>query len=286
MFSNFVIFILFLVPNILGLKPTLLKLPGTTTLLQNSSASFTCIVHTGSLPYRFEWFKNEFPIQQESFSFSSRISLTNLENLSTLTLRSLELDDSGEYSCRVENSDGRDSTETILQVRGLFGIFVVVRQQCLLLFSQFSFFFRHFSPSRFFILREFIVNKMFQSLICVILTILPLIPALKPGLLPLPKNTILPQNSSTVFSCIVQSGAPPFRFEWFKNDARITSSNSRIQILNLDNLSTLTLRSMILDDSGKYSCVSHNSDGFDSVGTQLVVQGLFTLLVVMWRKSF
>ena len=97
-------------------KPHLLKWSKLTTIRENSSIPLTCVSDSGTEPFKFEWFKNNEKITKQSFP---KISITAIDSYSVLNLKNIKIFDAGEYSCHVENSDGSDSTTTILQVQGL-----------------------------------------------------------------------------------------------------------------------------------------------------------------------
>ena len=66
----------------------------------------------GSPPFRFEWLKNASPLEK-----SSSYSVMSGEDASSLTLKDLNEEHSGNYTCIVENRDGSDSHTARLQMK-------------------------------------------------------------------------------------------------------------------------------------------------------------------------
>lgn len=73
-----------------------------------------CSLQQGSSPIKFEWFKNGHPL----IGSDARINIETDEDESRLSIRTLKLADSGNYSCAVRNDHGADTKWTVLVVTG------------------------------------------------------------------------------------------------------------------------------------------------------------------------
>ena len=87
-------------------------------------------------------------------------------------------------------------------------------------------------------------------------------------------------GESALLPCTAQ-GNPPPQFAWLKLDQnndvldRITtiSHNFHKKVLQIDG--SLIIKSVSLDDSGKYVCVCNNSMGEDRTDMELLVRGVY-----------
>ena len=72
-----------------------------------------CVVQSGSKPFQFEWFKNDRILQDSHYHMETD------QDESELTIRKLEVQDYGNYSCSVHNDHGTDTKWTQIIVTGL-----------------------------------------------------------------------------------------------------------------------------------------------------------------------
>jgi hypothetical protein len=83
--------------------------------------------------------------------------------------------------------------------------------------------------------------------------------------------------------CSVVQGDSPFTFEWiFQNNSVENSLETRIE--SSKRSSSLTIESVTAKHSGEYTCRVLNMAGSTSITTELVVKGLFNLL--LWFSYF
>ena len=80
------------------------------------------------------------------------------------------------------------------------------------------------------------------------------------------------QGSSARLQCIVSS-SPDLQMSWFLNDREL-SSGDRYSISLKDSVATLELRSVMLSDSGNYTCEVLNESGCESCTSKVTVKGL------------
>ena len=69
-------------------------------------------------------------------------------------------------------------------------------------------------------------------------------------------------------TCTVESGSPPFSFEWLKNGSPLEKTPAK-SIATVEDASTLTLRDLVREDSANYTCIVKNRAASDSYTAQL-----------------
>ncbi|GFY49768.1 titin [Trichonephila inaurata madagascariensis] len=74
-----------------------------------------CVVTDGDVPFEFKWFKDGKSLKSEEGHFA--IQLID-EFTSILTIKKLDSDSNGNYTCRVTNSAGSDEKSDVLVMRG------------------------------------------------------------------------------------------------------------------------------------------------------------------------
>ena len=291
----FLIFLTFnLLPSTSGSKPTLLKLPSQTQSIQNYTLTLSCNSLSGTLPLKFEWYKNN-----EKITNSLRSKVLEQENFSVLTLKNLILDDSGKYSCLASNYDGQDSTMTVLMVQGLC-FFLSFFLSFFLLFLPrvwrrcwFKIYLKFFMGLTIIFVDKFywgyiLWNPIFifkmnflSFLILFGLNIFvsgssssserPQIARTSSSIVQISQ----PINTLLYLPCNVIKGSRPLKFEWSKNGHFLSSleASNRYQIETKNSISILTIPEIDVQDSGNYSCKVSNSYGQDNLVTNLIVKG-------------
>lgn len=83
-------------------------------LPKSSQFSLHCSPYIGQAPFRFSFFKNGHLLHQ-----SDRLTVDSKDSFSQLMIKNLSENDSGNFSCTVENSFGTDHQWTVLSVKGL-----------------------------------------------------------------------------------------------------------------------------------------------------------------------
>lgn len=90
-------------------------------------------------------------------------------------------------------------------------------------------------------------------------------------------------NGKTVVSCSVESGSPPFHFEWLKDGLPLDKSG-RISIGTADEISSVTFRQLDRQDVGNYTCVVSNREGKDAHTARLVMNCKLWSLMRFYRQ--
>ena len=75
-----------------------------------------------------------------------------------------------------------------------------------------------------------------------------------------PKN--LAQNQTVRLICALLSGEQPVSFEWYFNDRKLIENSNR-KIKTGEDSSDLIIKSLSVDDIGRYQCSSSNELGSD-----------------------
>ena len=101
-------------------SPVLVKLYSKNEQTKGSDLVLTCNVAKGSKPLRFQWFKNGVEL-----SNTGRSTIENKDIFSFFTLRNIDSNDVGNYSCVVTNKFGFDKLWIQLTVTGLNNLFNV-----------------------------------------------------------------------------------------------------------------------------------------------------------------
>ena len=83
----------------------------------NTTFAITCSILKGSQPFFFEWYRNGQPLRPGP-DVTYRIDSS--EVLSSLTIKSVNVSDAGNYTCKVNNGGGSDSQNVQLTVKGKF----------------------------------------------------------------------------------------------------------------------------------------------------------------------
>lgn len=105
-----------------------------------------------------------------------------------------------------------------------------------------------------------------------------------------PRN--LAQNQTVRLNCALISGEQPVSFEWYFNNAKLVeNSNRKIKIS--EDSSDLIIKSLSVDDIGKYQCRSSNELGSDRKDVDVffngehfgVLNGLETIQMILELKT-
>ena len=94
-------------------KPTIYDLTFGTKLAESKKFLLTCLLLSGDLDATFEWFLNGQKVVP-----NENVYVNNLEDSSMLNIKSMNLELSGEYECRVSNRFGKDSRSISVKLEG------------------------------------------------------------------------------------------------------------------------------------------------------------------------
>ena len=112
----FVFVILFLIfDQINARKPVISPFASRFSVEKNELFQLTCSVVQGTKPIEFQWFKDGSKLKA-----GSNWNIETKSVSSILTFESVQIQHSGNYSCLIQNPEGRDQSSTLLQVKGWF----------------------------------------------------------------------------------------------------------------------------------------------------------------------
>ena len=82
-------------------------------------------------------------------------------------------------------------------------------------------------------------------------------------------------GSPFIVLCNIDDGSHPVFFEWFKNSKPIKSGpDVNYKIENTEIFSTFTIKRVVTNDGGNYTCTAKNPFGSDSQTVALNVKGM------------
>lgn len=84
-------------------------------LQEGERGSAICTIRSGERPLEFQWKKDN-----EDISETSNIKIQSVPDSSILVIESVTSKSSGNYTCIVKNSFGRDQFTAVLTVTGLY----------------------------------------------------------------------------------------------------------------------------------------------------------------------
>ena len=101
--------------QVFGHRPELVELPALVMPLVSEAFALTCSLQSGTRPIRFEWLMNGRDLLADT---DDRLVIDSRSTHSILTFERITRQHAGNYTCRASNSDGKDSSHTVLQVKG------------------------------------------------------------------------------------------------------------------------------------------------------------------------
>lgn len=111
--STFISFISCTIPSLAPFKPN-------ESFTIGQKFKLFCYPLAGIRPFQFEWFKNDYPLLSSSTSLSNNhYIIEQIDDASVFTIETLQQNDLGNYSCKVQNHFGYDIQSTILEIKGL-----------------------------------------------------------------------------------------------------------------------------------------------------------------------
>ena len=108
-----ILLFLFILPLIVARAPQIVPFSPRATIELDETFVLTCSLSRGSKPITFQWLQNGIRLSSDqSLNIESKLSS------STLTFTKIETKHSGNYSCLAQNSNGKDLSSIVLQVKG------------------------------------------------------------------------------------------------------------------------------------------------------------------------
>ncbi|KAH9397795.1 hypothetical protein TYRP_004122 [Tyrophagus putrescentiae] len=103
-----------------GQAPKLYQLPSQVELEERLSFTFTCNLISNSAGVRFSWSKDGTELTDDEALPHKSWRIESSKSFSSLTLTTLQRNDSGVYRCQATDNGGSDSTSTQLVIKGFW----------------------------------------------------------------------------------------------------------------------------------------------------------------------
>ncbi|GBL76503.1 Titin [Araneus ventricosus] len=258
-------------------------------------ASVACILKHGQPPLEFKWFKNN-----QELHDSKNVKIKSLDDVSIITIEPVSSKDSGNYTCLVSNSFGKDTHAALLAVEAPprwltepVDVEIMEGEKASLICAaegqptprytwkkledngnillssvkEGNLTFQRVTienAGRYSCEVENGVGRALRKIANLIIHDHP------PKIQPFSVSDVLNEGESAKLGCVVIKGDGPFTFKWYRDNKEI-KSDSQFEIDNLKGVSTLTVKSVSGYTSGNYTCEAQNAAGKDSYSASLVV---------------
>ena len=100
-------------------RPIIQDLLVSSKLIEGKKFYLTCQLNSGKLPLYFHWFHFN-----ELIKLNENVAIENSKESSQLIIKEMNFNNSGEYTCKVENSFGLDSKKVHLKLNSKFYLFL------------------------------------------------------------------------------------------------------------------------------------------------------------------
>ncbi|GFT72647.1 titin [Nephila pilipes] len=280
-----------------GHSPKIQPFSVSDVLNEGESAKLGCVLSKGDGPFTFKWYRDNKEIKNDS-----QVEINNFKDVSFLIVSKVTAYSSGNYTCQVQNSAGKDSYSASLvvnappkwvkepnNIEGLVDSFVTLDcqvsgypppiitwtylnealgvEKTLATAKNGSLILSKLladDEGEYLCKAENNVDVTLKKIITV--TVLG-VPQIQPFIFP----TRLSEGSSAKILCNILHGKRPVDFQWLK-DGKILQPTRHTEISKHDDFSMLTVNKIKAKDAGNYSCNVKNSIGTSSHTAILVVE--------------
>ncbi|GFY47205.1 titin [Trichonephila inaurata madagascariensis] len=218
-------------------------------------ASVACILEQGRTPLQFKWVKNQNQLHE-----TKNIKIKSLDDVSIITIDPVTSNDSGNYSCLVSNSFGKDSYTSPLIVEDKVINILTNMKDGNLTFQR-------------------VMTENAGKYVCkvengvgdgLLKTVNLIVHGHSPKIQPFSVSDVLNEGESAKLGCMLSKGDGPFTFKWYRDNKEI-KNDSEFEINNLKDVSFLIISKVTAYSSGNYTCEVRNLAGKDSYSASLVV---------------
>ncbi|GIY67330.1 titin [Caerostris darwini] len=273
-------------------------------LNEGESTKLGCMLRKGDGPFTFRWFKDTAQIKNDS-----QFHVSNMKEVSFLTVSKVTAFSSGNYTCEVRNAAGKDTYSASLVVKappkwvtepnsveGLVDSFLSVDCQVSGYPPPTITWTKQNEPNYFTIDGEVIDTTMIASkngslifsklvaedegeYVCkaqnnvgaTLKKIITVTVLGLPDIQPFNFPPRLSEGASAKVLCNILHGKRPVVFQWLK-DGNFLQETKHTEITKHDDFSMLNVNNIKSKDSGNYTCIAENSVGKSSHTAHLVVE--------------
>ncbi|GBL76510.1 Down syndrome cell adhesion molecule-like protein 1 [Araneus ventricosus] len=232
-------------------------------LREGERGSAICTIRSGDRPVEFQWKKDGEILEKDS-----NVDIQSLKDSSFLIIESVTSKSSGNYSCTVTNTYGRDEYTSSLTVTGDKNVVISNDPS---------------SPIRVTSTGSLVINKvdalMKGTYICeaengfgnplrkeIFISVRD-----APVVVPFSFPSALKEGERGSSICTIRSGDRPLEFQWLKDGENVIS-NKNVDIQSVkDTSSILSIESVTSQSSGNYTCIVRNAFGSDRYTANLAV---------------
>ncbi|KAF8793104.1 Down syndrome cell adhesion molecule-like [Argiope bruennichi] len=263
-------------------------------VITGQRTSATCTAISGTPPMEFKWLKNGHSIKP-----NQQFTIRTYADYSILFIENVDLSTSGNYSCELTNSAGSDRYTALLEVKeppkwikeprdAYFSSGDNISLEC----SASGFpipnvtwmksslagkdilqesLFQEKTQGKSILLKKHAGIEDAGFYICIadngianiktngiVISI-----SESPKIQPFNLATHFRTGEKVTLLCAIKSGTPPFQFTWMKNSQKVIKDDT-LEVLQLKDISTLTIPSLTLNSRGNYTCQVTNNYGSDS----------------------
>ncbi|XP_037555304.2 titin [Dermacentor silvarum] len=264
----------------------------------------TCIASQGAQPLHFEWLKDGRPLPAQGHKAISKMVTATV---SVLTVLDVGAEDVGNYTCTATNaagSDGFTAELVVAEAPKLQPVYIAKDHPLLETLVVSCIAIRGSQPLKFAWFKDGrALNEGTRALprsltdtlstltipkvtaedvgnyTCRVSTAVgsdsysaELLVTERPLIMPFsfPENAVLGQK--TTVTCVVSSGAGPFRLAWTHDAKQVDSSHRRHVKIFSENVAALTIEAIAAEDVGNYTCTVSNAAGSASYTAALRVE--------------
>ncbi|GFR23250.1 contactin-5, partial [Trichonephila clavata] len=272
-------------------------------VLEGDVVSVACFAVTKMVPVTYTWLKNG-----KNIDNVQNIRFSNTEEVSSIILDPVTLNDSGNYTCAATNSAGRDTFTTSLQVKApprwitvpndiVSTLGNLVSTHCIATGSpEPTIIWNKFSGNKKIDLKPLMVEDISRNNSVLkfdsvsyddagtfeceadngispsIRTNFTIILRDHPKIKKFFFEDNIKQGDVASVMCLATSSVMPVKFHWEKNGVPIAEAAKHAKVEDGSSFSVLVFHSVELSDHGNYSCIATNAEGNDRYTTDLTVK--------------
>ncbi|KAH6921921.1 hypothetical protein HPB50_006466 [Hyalomma asiaticum] len=298
--------------------PEIMPFSFSKNVVLGQKTTVTCVVSSGTGPYRFEWKHGDRRVVGDSRRHVQNFA----DNVGALTIEAIAAEDLGNYTCTVANSFGSASYSSALVVEDrpriqplafpeIVNLGEEVTVTCAVALGRKPFQFAWTKDGKPMVSSETKHTRIVVGNVA-LMTIqrvgaedmgnytctvsndfgsdsatarLIVDDVAKPDIQPFAfsKNTALGHKTSV--ACFATGGTEPFHFQWTHDGRPVADTATRHVKEATANMVTLVFDKLVTDDFGNYTCTVRNAHGTSSYTAELVVEGTLAVMPFSFSKN-